>query len=79
MSFSFRGNRKRWACGWGLIEFCKCIVRLTRLLLSRWPFGFDHFQLFSNLYECGDEKIENGVWTCTNAKGEVATVVRIEG
>ena len=29
--------------------------------------------------KCGDEKIENGVWTSKNAKGEVATVVRIEG
>lgn len=29
--------------------------------------------------KCGDEKIENGVWTSKNAKGEVATVVRIAG
>lgn len=29
--------------------------------------------------KCGDEKVENGVWTSKNAKGEVATVVRIEG
>ena len=28
--------------------------------------------------KCGDEKVENGVWTSKNAKGEVATVVRIE-
>ncbi|MGB7656432.1 MAG: hypothetical protein WBL74_13225 [Novosphingobium sp.] len=28
--------------------------------------------------KCGNEKVENGVWTSTNAKGEVATVVRVE-
>ena len=28
--------------------------------------------------KCGNEKIENGVWTSTNAKGEVANVVRVE-
>ena len=29
--------------------------------------------------KCGEEKVENGVWTSKNPKGEVATVVRIEG
>lgn len=29
--------------------------------------------------ECNAEKVENGVWTTTNAKGEVSTVERIEG
>jgi hypothetical protein len=29
--------------------------------------------------ECSDEKVENGVYTSKNAKGEVATVERIEG
>ena len=28
--------------------------------------------------KCGNEKVENGVWTSTNAKGEVAKVVRVE-
>jgi hypothetical protein len=28
---------------------------------------------------CNTEKVENGVWTTTNAKGEVSTVERIEG
>ncbi len=28
---------------------------------------------------CNAEKVENGVWTSTNAKGEVSTVERIEG
>lgn len=28
---------------------------------------------------CNEEKIENGVWTSKNAKGEVATVERLEG
>jgi predicted small lipoprotein YifL len=29
--------------------------------------------------ECSDEKVENGVYTSKNAKGEVVTVERIEG
>jgi hypothetical protein len=29
--------------------------------------------------ECNEEKIENGVWTTKNAKGEVSTVERVEG
>jgi hypothetical protein len=29
--------------------------------------------------ECNAEKVENGKWTTTNAKGEVSTVERIEG
>ena len=29
--------------------------------------------------ECNEEKIENGVWTSKNAKGEVSTVERVEG
>lgn len=28
---------------------------------------------------CNTEKVENGVWTSTNAKGEVSTVERVEG
>jgi hypothetical protein len=28
---------------------------------------------------CNTEKVENGVWTTTNAKGEVSKVERIEG
>jgi flagellar hook assembly protein FlgD len=29
--------------------------------------------------ECNEEKVENGVWTSKNAKGEVSTVERIAG
>lgn len=29
--------------------------------------------------ECSDEKVENGVYSSKNAKGEVATIERIEG
>jgi hypothetical protein len=29
--------------------------------------------------QCNAEKVENGVWTTKNAKGEVSTVERIEG
>lgn len=29
--------------------------------------------------ECSDEKVENGVYTSKNAKGEVVTVERVEG
>lgn len=29
--------------------------------------------------ECNEEKVENGVWTTKNAKGEVSTVERIAG
>ncbi len=28
---------------------------------------------------CNDEKVENGVWTTKNAKGEVSKVERVEG
>lgn len=28
---------------------------------------------------CNQEKVENGVWTTTNAKGEVSRVERVEG
>lgn len=28
---------------------------------------------------CNEEKVENGVWTTKNAKGEVSTVERVEG
>ncbi|HCF24529.1 MULTISPECIES: hypothetical protein [unclassified Novosphingobium] len=28
---------------------------------------------------CNQEKVENGVWTTTNAKGEVSKVERVEG
>ncbi|MFM5949621.1 MAG: hypothetical protein ACKOPM_10400 [Novosphingobium sp.] len=28
---------------------------------------------------CNEEKVENGVWTTTNAKGEVSKVERVEG
>lgn len=29
--------------------------------------------------ECNEEKVENGVWTTKNAKGEISTVERIAG
>lgn len=28
---------------------------------------------------CNEEKVENGVWTTKNAKGEISTVERVEG
>ena len=28
---------------------------------------------------CNDEKVENGVWTSTNKKGETSKVERVEG